>query len=245
MKLFDKLFKKDLTKSIVETQTDNIPKKITPEPIDPFEVYDYNFKLVLQYWGDHDYGLNDEVDKLLEPYAIRIERIVKITELCIPADTNDKLYYAAKGFLYAGAQYRDKAIEYLEKLIAAGGTWGLMTDSVFEYDGETINQKTNNIASIHKDLGECYEADYRFDDALTQYCIANALVPSSTGYICSISNVYVKKNELTAALKVFNSAQQTIFYSKDSFKEVIDRKILDIEQKIEKGYVYRPRKKNR
>ncbi len=244
MGLFDKLFKKNTAKPIIENQENNISEEITPVQTNPFDIEDHNLKLVLQYWGEHDYGLSEEVDKLLEPCDIRIERLAKVAELCIPADSNDKLYYASKGYLWAGAQYRDKAIEYLEKLIDAGGTWSFMPIGYRE-SSEIEIAKLNIIADLHIDLGKCYEAEYEFDKAMRQYCIANSMFPGIPRYVHPIVDIYVKKNELNTALKVLLSAKETVFYSENFFKESIDKKLLDIEKKIAKGYVYRPRKKTK
>lgn len=79
---------------------------------------EHNLKLVRTYWEDipEDTQLNNELDSILSSCSTRSERLAKIAELCLPAETNEELYYISKCYVWAGAKYRLKAIEYLKKI---------------------------------------------------------------------------------------------------------------------------------
>ena len=118
-----------------------------------------------------------------------------------------------------------------------------------------LDERNIHIADMLRYLGKAYEQKYDFDNALETYKQMHSLIPFYPGPYCHMCDIYIKKNELQIALNLLKSAKKSIYYkpvrikvfdksrTDDSFKKVIDKHITDIENKIEKGYVYKPRKK--
>ena len=69
------------------------------------------------------------------------------------------------------------------------------------------------------------------------------LSPHMQSYVISLANVYVKKNQLEKAKNVLESATSSEAYKDAGFRTAIDKNLLDINEKITRGYVYKPRKK--
>ena len=120
MKLFSKIFSNLSNYSSYEnSQTEENAVSTTDNEQSKTIVKTKNMMLVDAYWnGSLDSVLVSELDNLLQDCSARSEELVKIAELCLPATTNEQLYYASKAYVWAGASCRKDAIYYLEKYIA-------------------------------------------------------------------------------------------------------------------------------
>lgn len=203
---------------------------------------EHNMELVRAFWND-DENLESELEFLLESYPTRAEQFAKIAELCLPATTNEELFFISKSYVWAGAAYRLKAIEYLKKYINAGAICEETPDGTRNVNGILYDLKSLSIADVYTDLGNCYAGEYEFDQAIECFRQAYSLAPYIPSNAVKISEMHVKKNELYKALDFLQVAKGSSYYAFEDFRSVIDKYILDVQRKIENGYIYRPRKK--
>ena len=203
-----------------------------------------NMILVEAYWNDTaDKALVAELDNLLQDCSTRAEKFVRIAELCLPAITNEQLYYASKSYVWAGASYRKEAIYYLEKYIESGATYEGTPSGIREMNGVVYDLKALSISTTYSDLAKCYEGEYEFDKAIENYEKAASFSPHSLAFITSLANIYVKKNQLGKAKDILEAATNSGAYKDEEFRTAIDKYLIDINDKIKRGYIYRPRKK--
>lgn len=201
-------------------------------------------KIAHAYWDGADTDeIGQELEVLLSNCTTRSEELEKIAELCIPAETPEELYLVSKAYVWAGAKYRQEAIKYLNDYIAAGAFWEGLPDGQIQMKGYVFDQKAGNIASAWSDLGTCYEGEFEYEKAYHCFEKAFSILPYSPSNLVKMSNIFVKKNELSNALSVLQNAKSSIYYKLPEFSSVIDKAILDVQGKINKGYVYKPRKK--
>ena len=224
MKLFNKL------SSLLNNRSSSIQNK--------------NMMLVDAYWnGSDDDALISELDNLLQECSTRAEKLIRIAELCLPATTNEQLYYASKSYVWAGASYRKEAIYYLEKYIDAGATYENAPTGFREINGIVYDLKSMDISNTYSDLAGCYEGEHEFDKAIENYQKASDFSPSIPTYIVKQAQIYVKKNQLNTAKKLLESAATTKYYEHEEFRSIIDKYLLNVNEKISNGYVYKPRKR--
>lgn len=203
-----------------------------------------NMKLVRAYWEDSsDEALNSELEVILSTCKTRAEKLVKIAELCLPAKTNEELYYASKSYVWAGASYRKEAIYYLEKYIESGAVYDGTPSGTREMQNIIYDLRSMSISNTYIELAQCYEGEYEFDKAIENYEKAICLTPYNPSYIVKLSTVYIKKNQLQNAKDLLQSATTKKEYGYENFRSVIDNSLADINKKIENGYVYKKRKK--
>lgn len=204
----------------------------------------HRIEIAHAYWdGSEKDEIDQELNLLLSDCTTRSEELIRIAELCIPAETPEELYLISKAYVWAGAKYRKTAIKYLEDYIAVGAFWDGLPDGKIQMQGYIFDQKAGNIASVWTDLGNCYEGELEFEKAYHCFEKAFSLIPYSPSNVVKMANVLVKKNELNNALLILENAKDSNYYKLLEFSSVIDKYILDIQEKIDRGYIYRPRKK--
>lgn len=204
----------------------------------------HEIEIAHAYWSGSDKSeITQELETLLSNCATRSEELEKIAELCIPAKTPEELYLVSKAYVWAGAKYRKEAIKYLNEYISVGAFWDGLPDGQIQMKGYTFDQKAGNIASVWSDLGTCYEGEFEFEKAYHCFEKAFSILPYSPSNLIKMSNILVKKNELNNALSLLQNSKNSIYYKLPEFASAINKTILDIQNKMEKGYVYKPRKK--
>lgn len=222
----------------------NLLNKLFPKKNQIPDTKNKNMILVEAYWNDTaDKALVTELDNLLQDCSTRAEEFVRIAELCLPATTNEQLYYASKSYVWAGASYRKEAIYYLEKYIESGATYEGTPSGIRKMNGVTYDLKAMSISNVYSDLAKCYEGEYEFDKAIENYEKAASFSPHSLAFITSLANIYVKKNQLGKAKDILEAATNSGAYKDEEFRTAIDKHLIDINDKIKRGYIYRPRKK--
>ena len=78
----------------------NLLNKLFPKKNEIPDTKNKNMILVEAYWNDTaDKALVTELDNLLQDCSTRAEEFVRIAELCLPATTNEQLYYASKAYV--------------------------------------------------------------------------------------------------------------------------------------------------
>lgn len=181
----------------------------------------------------------------------RVPLLIRAAELVGEPTTQKELYTVSHAYLDAGASVRDKAIEYLEQYIAAGACWEKTPIGIQNELGIQRDLRKTEIARVHISLGQLYEAEYRFDDAMEQYRIASELCPYDAAGVAGMSGIYIKKGDYEGGIRMFKDVQKSKYYrvyiyrgiENSSFIDSVDRAYNNLLEKQHAGYVYRPRKK--
>lgn len=203
----------------------------------------HNLDLVRDFWKSDNDSYSGGLKQILETCVTKAERFAKIAELCLPAETPEELYFISKSYVWAGANYRLLAIEYLKKYIEAGAFWEGLPSGIIKMEGYEADQRIANIADAYAQLGNCYEGEYMFSEALECFKHAYSLIPYFCGTLIKSVQIYVKMNDLQGALDLLDSANNNPYYSLPDYRNSIDLCRSEIEEKIKKGYIYKPRKK--
>lgn len=190
--------------------------------------------------------LSSKANKILSQGFTRIEILAIAGELCKPATTPEELELISRIYYYAGAKYRNEAIYYYKKYIDIGAVCASTPCDILEINGIVVDQLKANRSATYQCLGECYEGEHRFDEALECFVEANKINPTSHLPVVKAANIYRKKNKLNKGLELLKNARYNPCFAPDkSALEILDRHIEDFERKIKKGYVYRPRAINK
>ena len=207
-----------------------------------------NEDIALQLFNSQNLGetVNTQAQKIIDSCSNRQEILLKAIELCGNDPTTPKqLYIVSHCYVWLGAKYRKQAIEYLEKYIAVGAAWDGTPQDTIDMGNYQIDQLKANKASVYNYLGKAYEGEYQFDKAEQAYLNAEKLDPSFATFSVCVANTYIKRNELEKALEYLNSKKQTSYYKQDTqdYRVLLENAINDVTSKIEKGYQYKPRKR--
>lgn len=181
----------------------------------------------------------------------RSSLMIRAAELVGEPVTPKELYTVSHAYLDAGASFRDKAIEYLEKYISAGACWEGTPTGTQNDTGVKRDLRNTAIADVHFSLGKLYEAEYRFDDAMEQYRISAEICPYDADGIVGMSGIYIKKGDYDGGIRMFKDVLKSKYYrvyiyrgiENTDFVSSIDRAYNNLLEKQQMGYVYHPRKK--
>lgn len=194
-----------------------------------------------------------EVDKILKTCNSKEEILHKVIELC--GDSTDPRYLSllSKVYVWAGANYRQQAIDCLKKYISVG-VYIDNSDDVFA-GPIRVYRKNLYLAEAYDNLGKCFEGEYLFDEAFDCFKQAHAIAPAFYG-VLPIARILLKKGSIDCALDVLRSERNSPFYNdrvgldKFGLKTIyqgqhigIENTIEEYENKKKKGYVYKPRGK--
>lgn len=214
------------------------------------------------------YTYPKETDEILKKCHSRQEVLDKVLEYCIEADTPQKRYLLAKASSWSNAKYRKQSIYYITKYLN-NELYEYQYKNISHflncigYDSfkataqeKEETEKRIHISNIYQDLGKSCEGEYLFTDAKISYSKAVELTPFYAHCYIKLSQIYEKMNTLNEAMNVLISAKKSIYYppytytdvlgkayTDTTFKEVIDRYIKELQEKIDKGYVYKARRK--
>lgn len=198
--------------------------------------------------------LSSRAKRILSRCNHRTDVLKEMISLCPNPSSPKELYIVSTAYVWLGASYRKEAIEYLNRYIDVGAFWnGLPSDNINIF-GYEENQRDLNIANVYYCLGQCYEKEYMFDEAILAYTKARSHNPHFAYYNVCIANVYVKKGSYDDALDILYKTRLTKYYKTYSyitcdgqryintdFIDAIDTAIIDVENKMKRGYKYRPR----
>lgn len=197
------------------------------------------------------------VNRATAGFATRQDYLDKIIELCTPANTAQRRYLIATALAWSTVKRRKEAIiaikNYLDNPLYTKAyenrSYGLIA-------GVKPDSRSMHIAEMYTYLGKAYEGEYQFEDAYQSFLKAIKYAPYSTSHYCDLINVLIKMNRMDDARQVCLDAQQLPYYQPyhgklyngktfidDSFKKLIDSQLQDIDKKIDRGYVYKPRKR--
>ena len=190
--------------------------------------------------------IGKKAQAILQECNSRQEILLTAIKYCGVNPTDAKsLYIISHCYVWLGAKYRTLAIKYLEAYISAGAVWQGTPNDTIDMDGYSFDQRKASKASVYNYLGAAYEGEYMFEKAEEAYTHAEELEPYFATYSVDRARTFVKRNDLKKALDYLQSKKDTQYYKKniDEYRLLLDNAIDDINKKIEKGYVYKPRKK--
>lgn len=221
------------------TNQQNTQRTTNTANVPPTNFNNTNTEIALELFEPHNAGgeVGKAAQRISKTCSNRHELLLKIIELCGDDPLTPKeLYIVSGAYVQLGAKYRPQAIEYLEKYIATRASFGSVKENA-------VYRK----AAVYKDLGEAYEGEYQFDKAEQAYLMAEKIDPDTAAYSVCVSRIYTKTGDLHKALEYLNSKKATKNYLSnfDEYRTVIDTFIDETEEKIKKGYVYKPRNKGK
>lgn len=187
-------------------------------------------------------------------YPDRQKILLKVIELAESPDTPKQRYLIAIAYAWSRANYRDKAITYLE-LYLNNEIWDEICKR-YSSDGNYEEGKQKHLIEMYNFLAKAYISEYDFDKGLEiSEKMINIYPQNPMGYF-NKTEVLTKKNELQKCREWLLEVKKSPYYKIYKYKDALDREYKDdwfytsinkllaeTEEKIKKGYVYRPRKK--
>ncbi len=234
-------------------------KKATVKKIDNVDLAEQLFNTLLVSASFGNSVLDKDVEYLLSQCKTRQEILDKIIELCGEPNTPKQRYLLAKAHAWSKVSHRKLAIKYLELYLNNDlyeNNYKEHHHSLGDKYFSIEEEKNIHIAEICNYLGKAYEGEYEFDKALMYYKKELELTPFWPAAYCHVGGILIKQNKLIEAMDFYLRAKKSPYYKpvkyKDffgktqtdsTFKKVIDDHLADLKEKIDKGYVYKPRKK--
>lgn len=164
----------------------------------------------------------------------RRQILLKEVELCQGHENPISYCLLADAYYYLGAQYRNLAILNFEKYLKKP-TWIPRRES----------ERTPYIAMKWLCLGDCYEKEHRFQDAILAYDQARILQPERPAAYVKIACAMVKMDKIDLAINLLKKVRETNYYisprAGTCFNTCIDSNLSQIVQKKNRGYHYKPR----
>lgn len=200
-----------------------------------------------------------EINDITKQCSSRQDILDKVIELCNPPNTPHKRYLTAMAYSWSVAKYRQEAIfsikQYLDGALYEAAYNNISHGTVCCHP---VSEEDIHLSNMYRDLGRAYEGEYDFEKAYQAYSESVKLTPYYAHTYCNLARVLTKMNNIAAAKEVFEKSKKTIYYEPftiktqlgksyvdDGFKKVIDSSLSEVVEKINKGYVYRPRRKKK
>lgn len=166
----------------------------------------------------------------------RMSILKKEVTLCKGVDTTIAYCILSNAYVFMGAAYRREAILYLKKYLS-NPDWIPCQEK----------DRPRYIASRWHYLGEAYEGEHRFNEAIYAFDQQRHLEPNMPAAYVSIAKVMKKMNQLTTAIQFLKAVKKTSYYQNPAFgscfNTTVDSYLSDFENKLARGYVYKPRSK--
>lgn len=161
-----------------------------------------------------------------------------VIKLSAGVDTPKQRYIVAMAYSWSNKEYRDKAIYFLNLYLNNG-----------LYNIKTEEQRLLHLSQIYRELATKYEQTYQFENALKCYKLSNDYHTkycneyNNNFEILRINeaNILVKMNNIDEAIKLLNNNKKKL--RDKSNLTLIDEKIQELNNKKNKGYIYKPKKK--
>lgn len=165
----------------------------------------------------------------------RMSILKKEVDLCQGVDTAMAYCILSNAYVFMGAAYRREAILYLKKYLSNPDWIPCLEKDRLRY-----------LASRWNYLGKAYEGERQFNEAIYAFDQQRYLEPNMPAAYVSIAQTMLKMRQLPLAIEFLRSTKNTKYYREplfgSCFKTTIDSKLADFEEKLKRGYVYRPRK---
>lgn len=179
----------------------------------------------------------------------REDELFRIINLIGYPETVKEKYTFAYAYYWLGSKYCTQAITFLCEYIKSGCLPDKGKRYVPEFD--MYVESKHNLACAYHDLGVSCERNYQFEDAMKCYIKAAKLQPYYSHHYVFIARLCAKLNNLDRGIRILTKViesneyyQKSKFTETHDFKNAIEIELRDLINKKERGYVYRPRKKN-
>lgn len=182
-------------------------------------------------------------------YPERQQVLLKIIDLIGDPKTPKERFIVAKTYAWSRAEYRNDAIQYLELYLNNPLYKEAYINNV--YDTPEKN-KLHHLSEMYGYLGKAYIGEYDFDKALSTYEYMINIFPENPSAYMGKCETLIKQNELSKCYDWLLNCKKLPYYKLNKqngkteeenwFHFTINRLIKDVKEKIDKGYIYRPRK---
>lgn len=201
---------------------------------------------------------NDKINTILdecilqgEQYPDRQAVLLKVIQLIGEPQTAKERYLVAKFYAWSKVQYREKAIHYLELYLNNN----LYTEA-YIHNFRNINdtpeiRKLYHLDEMYCYLAKAYEGTYQLDKALNIYEYLISIFPGDPTAYTGKTNILIKQNKLNQCSEWLKNVKKLPYYKLNKkyavtapenwFYFTINKLLNDIEEKIEKKYVYKTR----
>ncbi len=199
-------------------------------------------------------------DKNNTGYPDKQTLLNRVIELVGPPDTQKQRYLLAMAYSWSHAEFRAKAIEYITLYLQNELFEDAYNNIIIPEDpanpASWVSPKNQHLSEMYLALGNAYLGENLNQEALSSFQMANEYAPSNSSTYYAMAKAYTHMNDLRGALSVFQSAKQSKYYVSrrwydrvsGKYRDIVFWKSIDagekeILEKIQKGYIYRPRKK--
>lgn len=209
---------------------------------------------LLEYFSLTTKQFSKESMKIIKHAKNKDDILDKAIELCVNAKEPAAYLNIAEAYRLKGTKYRSEAIKYYNKFLE--NPVFMKTNKKYAIQAyQNITTENIELSNVYMNLGNAYEGQYDFEKALKMYKESQKIDPSNQIIYCCIARVYSKMNKLDESINILRKAKSSKYYKinattilnkvykDDTFAKVIDSYLKDYEDKKERGYIYRPRKK--
>ena len=194
-----------------------------------------------------------KVNYAIKDCKCRQDVLNKVIEVCGEPLTPFQRYIYAIAYAWSNKEYRQLAIQYLNYYLS-NELWDGALNRL-RYSTQSIEErKREHLCEMYNYLFNAYIGTYEFDKALE---IAEHMIEIDiTNPTCHMAKceILIKLNKLNECKEWLEAQKKLPFYKFDKkyletqsenwFYFTINRLLNDVNEKIEKGYVYKPRKRN-
>lgn len=200
-------------------------------------------------------SVKQDVNAAISNCTTRQEKLDVIVQLCSPATTSQRRYLQAIALAWSNKDRRSDAITALRAYLLGD----LYPEAYINLKhgkvlGEYPNEKDIHVSTMYTYLGSILEKEYRFQDALDAYEKALKATPYFSTAYSNIAGILIKMNQKENALQIVEQAKASQYYTVYHYIDILGRECTDrefvrsidslekrIKEKIQKGYVYKPR----
>lgn len=204
--------------------------------------------------------LSDKSPQIIDSFSSRQERLDYAINLLKKYNTPQSRYYLCEAYHNSRVSHRKESIEiflnYLTNELYQDRFIKIDPIYISLYEMSNFDAMNFHIATILSWLGEAYEGEYDYQNALLAFQKAYALAPYYSWAPGQVSRIYMKMNRIDKSIEILEKYKATKWYEPydeklysdnvyhhDVNKIFVDEWIDDYKKKIERGYVFKPRKR--
>lgn len=184
-----------------------------------------------------------------DKYPEKQQVLLKIIELIGEPKTPKERFLVAKSYAWSRANYRHQAIKYLELYLNNE----LCSEIIESYSSNSYQEGLkHHLSEMYDYLGKAYIGEYNFDKALLVYETLISKFPDNPPAYIGKCETLIKQNKLQECYQWLIECKKLSYYKfnkkyietspENWFYFTINRLLQDTEEKIKKGYKYKPRK---
>ena len=203
--------------------------------------------------------ISRKVNKLVKSLPDRQDLLNKVIELAGSPETPKKRWILAKAYSWSRVEKRKEAINfinlYLENDLYLDAYQHLIHSVYAPKENNSMElERKIHASQFYKALGDMYSGEKMFADALASYQSGYKLTPFFASSVYDIADVYIKLNRLDLAKSMLEVVMNSEYYKTnvshlsqidrlhvESYRKVILGILDEVDDKIAKNYVYRPR----